>query len=73
MWNRGIIAVVAQDDQGEWRELLGRKEIKQACMEENKACFSQSMLAGTPFTCQPLLGDFGYLAVGEKESFKRQV
>ncbi len=57
--------MVAPNKLGEWRELLGRKEIEQTCMEENKARFLQSLLAGTSFTCQPLLGDFIYLSVGE--------
>ncbi len=60
-----MIAVVAPDDQGEWWELSGRREINQACMEENRSQFSQSTSDGIPFAQQPLLGEFGYLTVGE--------
>ncbi len=57
--------MVAPDTHGEWWELSGRKEFEEACMQENKIPFSQSTTAGIPFTRQPLLGDFGYLVVGE--------
>ncbi len=43
-----------------------RRDMEQEVMKENHTRFLQSMEDGTPFTCKPLLGNFGYLAVGEK-------
>ncbi len=39
MRNGGVIAVVVPCSQGEWKELLGRTEIKREFLGENKSCF----------------------------------
>ncbi len=57
--------VVAKNQQGQWQDLLDRQDIECACIKK-KAHSSQSTVAGTPSTFQLLLGDFGYLVVGEK-------
>ncbi len=62
--NGGIIAVVVKDSNGDWREDC--QEMERAYMYKTEVHFSQSTTASTPFTQQPLLVKFGYLAVGEK-------
>ncbi len=60
--NGGIIAITVQDESGEWTEVTKHCEIKKECLQGNRLQFSESNQAGTPFTREPLLLDFRYLA-----------
>ncbi len=57
------MVVVVQNASFEGTELTNQSDMEQACLAENRSQFSQSTHAKTPFTIQPLLEDFGYLAV----------
>ncbi len=41
--------VLAKDGDGIWQEVNAQQGTEEACMEENKARFSQAMKAKTPF------------------------
>ncbi len=57
--------MMVKDKDGEWKEVTGQVNIEQACIDENKAKLSQSTHVGTPFMQQPLLAEFGDLAIGD--------
>ncbi len=55
--------VIVQDASGEWVEVTDEGDMEQACLEENRACSSQCTWAQIPFTTQPVLDEFRYLAI----------
>ncbi len=42
--------------------MIAREGIEKAFMTENESCFRQAN--DTPFTCSPLVDEFGYLGIG---------
>ena len=58
--NRFATNQVYVTEDGERRLMTSKRDIEQACINENKARFSQ--LQGTPFTVEPLLSEIGLLA-----------
>ncbi len=48
--NRGIVTVVARNENGEWQEINDLWGMEEACMAENKARFSQATKTKTTFT-----------------------
>ncbi len=60
-----MIVVEVPNNHGEWQEVSKRKDTEKVCMHENKTQISQSMVPGTPFIQELLLGEFGYLTMGE--------
>ncbi len=49
-----------------WKEVTDWEEIEPACLDENQTRFLQLTQEQTPFNMQPLLEEFGYLAIGEE-------
>ncbi len=57
--------VIMRDQNGEWQKTSDQQDIQESCVEENHIRSTQAITMSTPLTQQPLLGEFGYLAMGE--------
>ena len=61
--SRGLSMVVAQDEDGQWRDKVTRKDIEEATLSENERRFTQSL--GTPFTISPMVEELGLLGTSQ--------